>query len=480
LDRSRLTALIVACALLMDSIDQTVIATSLPAIAADIHVNPLSLKLALTSYFLSLAIFVSASGWAADRFGSRTIFRLAILIFTSGSILCGFSDSLGWFVFARFLQGFGGAMMTPVGRLLVIRSVPRAEMVAAFAWLTVPAMIGPMLGPPLGGFITTYFHWRWIFWINVPIGVLGLVLVSLFIENIREEKTPPLDLLGLVLTGIGFSTLVFGFTVAGLGFLSVFNNVALILAGVVALGLYTLHARRTEFPLIELKLFRIPLFRAAILGGTMFRFGVGASPFLLPLMLQIVFGMSAFQSGSLTFVSAVGSMAMKASAPRILRRFGFRNTLLYNGIIASLFFFLCGFFRPGIPELLIALVLLLGGFFRSLQFTSLNAAAFAEVDNAQMSRATSLNAVAQQVATSAGVAIGAGTVEAVHSFHPAATLAAGDFAPAFFLVGVLSAMSFVFFLRVPHEAGSTATGKPERASGSPGVPAAPEERAAAE
>lgn len=316
-------------------------------------------------------------------------------------------------------------------------------------------------------------------WINVPIGILGFILVSTFIENIREEETPPLDIVGLVLTGIGFSTLVFGFTVAGLGFLSVLENAALILVGLVSLGLYVLHTRRVEFPIIELKLFRVPLFRASILGGTMFRFGVGASPFLLPLMLQLVFGMSAFQSGSLTFVSAVGSMTMKAAAPRILRGFGFRNTLLYNGVIASLFFFLCGFFRPGMSELLILLVLLLGGFFRSLQFTSLNAAAFAEVDNALMSRATSLNAVAQQVATSAGVAIGAGTVEAVHSFHPAAALGAGDFAPAFFLVGLLSAASFVFFLRVPREAGSTATGRPGAAGSMTGT-AAPQDRIAAE
>ena len=463
----------------MDALDQTVIATSLPAIATDIQVNPLALKLALTSYFMSLAIFVSASGWAADRFGARTIFRLAIVIFTTGSILCGFSTSLTGFVLARFLQGFGGAMMTPVGRLLVIRSVPRAEMVAAFAWLTVPAMIGPMIGPPLGGFITTYFHWRWIFWINVPIGILGFLLVTLFIENIREEEPPPLDVLGFILTGIGFSTLVFGFTVAGLGFLSVFDNIALIAVGLAALGLYTLHARRVAFPIIELKLFRVPLFRAAILGGTLFRFGVGATPFLLPLMLQLVFGMSAFQSGSLTFVSAVGSMAMKASAPRILRRFGFRNVLLFNGLIGSFFFAACGLFRPGMSELLILAVLLAGGFFRSLQFTTLNAAAFAEVDNALMSRATSLNAVSQQVAASAGVAIGAGTVEAMHAFHPDAALGMGDFAPAFFVVGALAAVAFLFFVRLPREAGSDVTGGADR-SGRAATITPPQDRAAAE
>ena len=451
--RHVLTPLVVACALFMENLDGTVISTSLPAIAADLHQDPITLKLALTSYLLSLAIFIPASGWAADRFGARTIFRSAIVVFTLGSILCGLSSTLIGFVGARMVQGLGGAMMVPVGRLVLLRSVPREELVTALAYLTVPALIGPILGPPLGGFITTYFEWRWIFWINVPIGILGVVLATLFIEDAREAETRPLDLLGFVLSGLGLSLATFGLSVAGRGFVSP-PVVGLLLGGGAALiGTYVAHARRAPYPILDLGLLAIPTFRASVLGGFLFRLGIGALPFLLPLLFQLGFGMTPFQSGGLTLATAAGSMAMKTSANPILSRFGFRQVLVVNAVLSSLFMVVYGSFTAQTGSVLIFAALLLGGFFRSLEFTAVNALAYADVDDAMMSRATSFVSVVQQLSLSTGVAAGAGAIEASQWLHGDTSLGARDFSVAFYAVAAVSAGSALIFARLPEGAG---------------------------
>ncbi|OZA93575.1 MAG: MFS transporter, partial [Rhizobiales bacterium 39-66-18] len=260
--REILIPLIVACALFMEQVDSTVISTSLPAIAKSLGEDPVALKLALTSYLLSLAVFIPASGWAADRYGARTVFRAAIVIFTIGSILCGMSTSLSDFVLYRIIQGMGGAMMVPVGRLVILRSIPKAQLVSALAWLTVPALLGPVLGPPLGGFITTYFDWRLIFYINVPIGILGIILATRFIENVREQDVPPLDLRGLVLSGIGLSGLVFGFAVFGQELVPLWVAGGVTAIGLIALIFYVRHARVTPHAVLDLNLLRLPTFRA--------------------------------------------------------------------------------------------------------------------------------------------------------------------------------------------------------------------------
>ena len=453
-----LTPLIVACALFMENMDSTVLATSLPAIAVDLHQDPIALKLALTSYLLSLAIFIPASGWAADRFGARTVFRSAIVVFTAGSILCGLSSSLPAFVAARMFQGLGGAMMVPVGRLVLLRSVPREEIVSALAYLTIPALLGPILGPPLGGFITTYFHWRWIFWINVPIGILGVTLATLFVPNIRETEVWPLDRLGFILSGLGLSALMFGFTVAGRGFVSLPTNLALLAFGSLLIALYIRHARRTAYPIIDLKLLTIPTFRASVGGGFLFRLGIGALPFLLPLLLQLGIGMTPFQSGCLTFASAAGAMAMKTSAQRILRRYGFRQVLAVNALISSAFMVAYGFFGPATPVWVIFGLLLAGGFFRSLEFTGINAIAYADIDNKVMSRATSFASVAQQLSISTGVAVGAGVIELSQISHGDPVLRLQDFGAAFFVVAAISATSVLAFLRLSPEAGANMSG----------------------
>ena len=319
-------------------------ATSLPAIAADLHQDPIALKLSMTSYMLAQAVFIPASGWVADRYGTQKVFRAAIIVFTIGSILCGLSSTLPQFIAARILQGCGGAMMTPVGRLALFRSIERSEIVRAMAYLTIPALIGPMLGPPLGGFISTFLHWRWNFWINVPIGVLGVILTTLYIPNIREENIVAFDLRGFLLSGFGLSSLIFGLTVLGRGFIQRDAIFALILFGTVCMAIYIRHALKTENPILDLRLLRIKTYWASLVGGFFFRIGVGATPFLLPLMLQLGFGMTAFQSGLTTFVATAGALVMKATAETVLNRFGFRKTLVFNALISASFLALNGAF----------------------------------------------------------------------------------------------------------------------------------------
>src|SRR3984957_15195973 len=270
LSAAQLAPLIVGCALFMEMLDATVISTALPVIAHSMHEDPIRLNLAITSYLLSLAVFIPISGWMADRFGARTVFRTAIIIFTFGSVLCGISHSLPQLIAARIAQGFGGAMMVPVGRLIVLKTVKKSELVTAMSYLTVPAILGPVLGPPLGGFIVTYYSWRWIFFINVPIGILGFFLVTVLIENIREEEVFPLDLLGFALTGVGLASLVLGFEMVGRGMLPVAVVIAILAADVLCSMLYVLHTRRTKYPIIDLKLININTFAMSTLGGGLF------------------------------------------------------------------------------------------------------------------------------------------------------------------------------------------------------------------
>ncbi|HUI96142.1 MAG TPA: DHA2 family efflux MFS transporter permease subunit [Xanthobacteraceae bacterium] len=459
--RERLVPLIVAVALFMENMDSTVIATSLPAIARDIGTDPLALKLAVTTYLLALAIFIPASGWTADRFGARTIFRAAIAVFMVGSIGCALSQSLPHFVIARFLQGMGGAMMSPVGRLVLVRSIDKRRLVDAMAWVSIPALVGPVLGPPLGGFITTYLTWHWIFLINIPIGLVGIVLATRYIDNIRAELRERFDPLGMLLAGLGIAGVAFGFTALGLeGFMPTWLLVAMIAGGAVCIGLYMLHARRTPTPVIDLSLFRLPGFRAGVAGGFVFRVGAGALPFLLPLMLQVGFGKTPFESGLITFATAVGAMSMKRAVPTVLRRFGYRNVLTWNALIASAMVAVCALFTASTPVLVMLVVLFAGGFFRSLQFTSAMTIGFADVDPARMSRATSLAAVCQQLSVSTGVAIGALTVELVLAAHHDSTIGARDFAPAFLLVAGISAVSAFVFARMSKETGAELIDRP--------------------
>lgn len=457
--KERIIPLIVASALFMENMDSTVIATSLPAIAADIGTSPLTLKLAITSYLLSLAVFIPASGWTADRFGARAVFSIAIGVFMLGSIGCALSQSVTHFVIARILQGIGGAMMTPVGRLVLLRSIDKSALVNAMAWVTVPALIGPVIGPPLGGFITTYFSWHWIFLINIPIGCLGIYLALRHIDPIRSENPERFDLVGLVLAGIGLAGIAFGLSVAGLNLLPWWIVVALIGIGSIAMTFYVFHARRTSSPVLDFSLMRLATLRASVIGGFLFRLGIGALPFLLPLLMQVGFGLSPFHSGLVTFASAIGAMGMKTLAARIIRTFGFRNVMTINAVVSAVFLAACGLFTVTTPLLLIMIILVVGGFFRSLQFTAINTVAYAEVEPGQMSRATTLVSVNQQLAISAGVAVGAFCVETTMLARGMTELSAADFSPAFYVVAVLAAVSAYFFWQMPDDAGHEISGR---------------------
>jgi MFS family permease len=417
MNKQRLIPLIVATALFMENMDSTVIATSLPAIAADIGTSPLTLKLAITSYLLSLAVFIPASGWTADRFGARMVFAIAVGVFMLGSIGCALSSSVTDFVIARIVQGMGGAMMTPVGRLVLLRSIDKSALVNAMAWVTVPALIGPVIGPPLGGFITTFFSWHWIFLINIPIGLVGIFMALKYIDPIKSEDPERFDLYGLVLAGIGLGGIAFGLSVAGLNLLPWSVVAALVGIGSISMT------------------------------------------FLLPLLMQVGFGLSPFQSGLVTFASAVGAMGMKTLAARIIRTFGFRNMMTINAVVSSVFLAACALFTATTPLLLIMIILVVGGFFRSLQFTAINTVAYAEVEPAQMSRATTLVSVNQQLAVSTGVAVGAFSVETTLWLRHQTELSADVFAPAFLVVALISAASSWFFWQMPDDAGHEISGR---------------------
>lgn len=456
---SQIVPLVVATALFMENTDSTVIATALPAIARSLGEDPIALKLALTAYLVSLAIFIPISGWMADRYGARTIFRAALVMFMAGSLACAASDSLGAFVAARAFQGIGGAMMVPVGRLVILRAVPKSELVSALAYLTIPALIGPIMGPPLGGLITTYLDWRWIFFINIPIGLAGIALSTIYFENIREPSRPPLDVLGFLLSGAGLATLMLGLASLGRHLLPDYVSWGCLGGGAILLALYLAHSRRVEHPVIRLDLLRYPTFRAAVTGGSLFRIGTGAIPFLLPLMLQIGFGLDPLQSGLLTFAAAAGALLIKIIGPRILRAYGFRRVMLFNAVVASCFLAVNGLFTAQTPHWIIIGILLVGGCVRSLQFTCVNAIAYADLDKREMSSATSLASVAQQLSLSLGVSIGALALETAAAQHGRTTIEAGDFWPAFLTVALISSVSLLAFLRLKPDAGAEVSGQ---------------------
>ena len=453
----RIVPLILAVALFMEQMDSTVISTALPAIAADLHVGPITLKLALTAYMVALAIFIPVSGWMADRYGAKRIFRIAILVFVTGSILCALAQSLTQFVLFRFLQGAGGAMMSPIGRLVLLRTTKRSELVAAMAYLTIPALIGPMAGPPLGGFITTYFSWHWIFLINVPIGLIGIWLATVHLPDIHSPPPPRMDVYGFLLVALSASGVVFGLSVISLPALPPAAGYGAILVGLIALALYLLHARRHETPILDPQIFANPGFRAATLGGSIFRISTGAVPFLTPLMLQISFGMTPFQSGMITFTGALGAITTKFLASRVFRAAGFRSTLIVAAVLSALTTAACGFFEASTPVLVMAAFLLFAGFTRSFFFTGVNALGYADVPDEQASQATSMSSVFQQVSLALGVAMAAMILEGGAALR-GGTLQLADFHMAFFAVSGLTLMAILPFIRLGKHVGAAASG----------------------
>ena len=455
----RLTPLILATALFMENMDSTVIATSLNAIATDIHSDPISLKLALTAYLVALAIFIPISSWMADRFGSRNVFRAAMAVFVLGSLACAFSGSLTSFVGARFLQGMGGAMMTPVARLVLVRSTPRHDLVNAMAWLTIPGLIGPIVGPPFGGFLTTYLSWHWIFLINVPIGVLGIALVSKFLPETMRNAPRAIDLKGFLLAGTAFALFAFGTSVISLPALPPMVGVIATAIGIGSGVLYARHALSTEHPLFDLRLLRFPFFRSSVVAGTFFRLGQGALPFLFPLMLQLSFGLTPFQSGMVTFAGAIGAVVAKFVANTIFMRWGFRNPLVIATAISTLGLLAMGFYDPATPIPLIIAILVFVGFWQSIFWTGSNAFVFADINDKDAGQANVISQVSAQLSIALGVAMGGGILEASNAIR-GGELVLADFHLAFFIIAGVCAISTVLFMRLPKNAGYQLTTKP--------------------
>lgn len=445
---------IVGCALFMQMLDATVVATALPAIAQAMGSSVVDTNVIITSYLLAVAVFVPISGWAADRYGAKRVFTAAILLFTISSVGCALAQTLNQLVLGRWMQGLAGAMMVPVGRIILLRKVPKDELLKAMAFLSMPALLGPIIGPPVGGFFVDYASWHWIFLINVPVGVLGILLVRRYIREDFPRSEARLDWLGFILSSISIASLVMGFEAIGHRSLPPAQLGGLIALGLVCGLLYIWHARRASDPIIDLSLLRVPTFAISVLGGNLCRFAIGATPFLLAIMLQVGFGLSAFAAGLITFTGAAGALLMKVVASPIIRRFGFKNVLIVNAIITGIFIALCALFRQDTPAWIMMAILVAGGFFRSLQFTAVNTLTFADLDSRSMSRASSFSAMAQQLGISLGVATAAVTMNLSMYGRGAEELALADVIWGFIVIGGVTAISALSFARLPANAGA--------------------------
>ena len=453
----RLLPWLVAVAFFMESLDATILNTAVPTIAAALHIAPLSMKAALTSYTLSLAVFIPISGWVADRFGTRRVFSTAIGIFTCGSLLCGVSVSMPMLVASRILQGCGGAMMMPVGRITMVRAFPRSELVRAMSFVAIPGLIGPLLGPLAGGLIVGFLHWRMIFFVNLPMGVLGLYLVQRYLPDYQADRSDPLDFIGLVLFGSGIALLSYVLEVFGEHSLSVLEMMGLLALSLLLLLGYWRHALVAKFPLLRLRLFGLRTFRSAVSGSFITRLGVGGMPFLLPLLYQVGLGYSAVESGLLIMPQPLAAMTLKVFMPRILTHFGYRRVLMANTVAMGLMIMLFVTVGAGTPVWLIVLESFFFGFVTSLQYTSMNTLVYADLSDADTSMGSSIASTMQQMSMSFGVAT-ASLVTAVF-IHGSANSNSTRIIPgihrAFLVLGALTMISTLVFRQLRPEDGES-------------------------
>ena len=459
LSHPRTLPLLVAGTFFMELLDGTVIATALPQMARSFGVRPVDLSVGLSAYLLTLALLLPASGYLAERFGQRRIFCLAILIFTMASLACSLSTSLAGFTAARVVQGAGGAMMVPVGRLVVLRATPKADLMNAFATLTWPALAAPILAPPLGGLITTYASWRWIFYINLPLGLLALWLAARIVPIGEAAETRRFDALGFALTGLAGLGLMAGAEMLGRD--TDWPWALLILAGGGLLGgAAIVHIKRHPASILDLDALRVASFSASVLGGSLYRAAVSTLPFLLPLLFQVGFGWSAFQSGLMVLALFVGNVGIKPFTTPILQRFGFRTVLIGNGLLMVLMILLCGLITPTTPLPITLAILAGGGMTRSMGFTAINTLAFADIAPSRMAGANTLFSTAQQMAVGLGIAFGALALRVGQLWQPhdAGHVTLGDFRIAFVLVGLVALASLADAVALPAEAGAAVAG----------------------
>jgi EmrB/QacA subfamily drug resistance transporter len=453
----RLLPWLVAVAFFMESLDTTILNTAVPAIAKALAVAPLSMKSVLSSYTLSLAVFIPISGWMADRFGTRRVFSSAIGLFTLGSFLCGISSNIHVLVACRILQGCGGAMMVPVGRLTMVRAFAKSELIRAMSFVAIPGLIGPMLGPVAGGFIVGYFHWRVIFFVNLPIGLLGLYMVYRHLPDYRTENSHPLDVGGLILFGSGIALLSYVLEVFGEHTLSRRAILSLLAVSAVLLTAYGLRATRTTFPLLRLTLFRVRTFRSSVSGSYFTRLGIGGIPFLFPLLYQVGLGFTPIQSGLLMMPQALAAMTLKMTMPAILKRFGYRKVLISNTLMLGLLIGLFATIGPGTPVWLIVSQVFVFGFFTSLQYTSMNTLVYADVTEEETSSASTIASTMQQMSISFGVATAslATAFFIPNRFHTTAPEMIHGIHKAFLVLGGLTIVSAIVFRELKDDDGDT-------------------------
>jgi EmrB/QacA subfamily drug resistance transporter len=469
--QSSTIALLVAGALFMEQLDGTVIATALPQMAQSFGVAPVDLNVGISAYMLTVAVFIPASGWVADRFGARVVFASAIAAFTLASVLCAASGTLWQFTLARVLQGIGGAMMVPVGRLIVLRNTEKEHLIRAIALLTWPALAAPVIGPPLGGLITTYSSWPWIFLLNVPLGAIGLALAMVLIPNTRGVARGPFDVLGFALTGLASLGLVYGLESIGRNTVNWAVTAPLLALSVGASFGAIRHAERAAHPLLDLSPFKVPSFAITVSGGVFFRAAISAAPFLLPLMFQVAFGLDPLDSGLLLLAVFAGNLGMKPATNAVLTTFGFRPTLIWNGTLAIATIFACGFLTPTTPAAAIVVLLFVSGLTRSMEFTTINALSFCDLDHARMSGANTLFSMLQQMGNALGVAGGAIMLRLAASMHPGeAGLVTADFHVAFWGIALVGLAGVWHFRRLPPEVGAALHTRREAKKASSSIP----------
>jgi EmrB/QacA subfamily drug resistance transporter len=454
--KARLLPMVVALPLLLQNIDTTVMATALPSISRSLHVGVLDLNLAISAYLLSLALLLPVSGWLADRFGARRMFCLSIALFTAGSALCATADSLGALVAWRLVQGCGAAMMLPVGRLILLRTVPASRMVRAMVWFTVPGAVGRLAGPMLGGTMVTFASWHWIFLVNIPFGLIAIVLAWRCVdaEAARGERSV-LDVRGFALLACGLLGLFGALGTVGKSIVPIPIALGLAIGGALALLGYVRHANRSPRALVDISIFSIGTYRAAILGSMPIRIAIGASPFMLPLMLQLGFGLSAMDSGMLTMATAIGALGTRVVITRAIKAVGFRKLVLCSATLSSVFYFSYGLFTPQTPHPALFLVLVCGGLCTSLAMVSLNTVGFADVDSRRMSHAVATSSVVHQLCACLGVVMGATLLALLSMRHEqqSKALLPGDFMPAYAVIGFTTLLSLVWLRRISAQDG---------------------------
>ncbi|KQV83300.1 MFS transporter [Rhizobium sp. Root1220] len=457
--RAKVVALVVAVSFFMQILDGTIVTTSLPQMAASFGVQPVSMSIGITVYMLTMAAFIPLSGWLGDRYGARRVFMASIAVFTIASLFCALSDGLVEFVIARAVQGAGSALMTPVGRIIVLKNARKSELVQAIALITWPALTAPVVGPLLGGFITTYASWHWNFLINLPIGILGMALVLRFVPEQREENVGRLDVRGFVMSASGLTFLLAALELSVKWDGGVLPILLMLVAGLVLSFLATRHFRKVSNPLLDLSAFRVQTYAIATLSaGTASRVAINATPFLLPLLFQLGFGLSSIEAGAYLLVYFLGNLGMKAITTPLLAKLGFRTVLWLNGLVAALSIVACGFMAPETPRLVIYALLFIAGLSRSMEFTALNTLAFADIDPAQRSSASTLSSMLQQVSMLLGVAIAAAVLNVSVAVRGTESPALMDFRWAFLVVGAIGIVSSLRFLRLQPDAGAEVSG----------------------